>query len=303
MENRDLVKSEVRFSQENHKYTLGDKTLSGITSIINRQLFPNKFSNIPEYILEKAAERGHTIHGKIELAMTIGGFDDDEDVMNFRSLIGERKVITTEYLVSDNEYVASMIDGVFDDYSLYDIKTTSALDIEYLSWQLSIYAYLFELQNNIPAGKLYAIWLPKEQYGNPRMVEVVKIDKDEIKRLLECDMKGEQFTPSQQYAINKNISTDLISGEEVNMIADLFSRLKELEDAKKELQERIKNAMSINGIKKFNSDKLDITYIEEGTKETFDSKQFKQDYPDIYAKYVKTSNVSDSIRIKVKNSF
>jgi hypothetical protein len=232
--------------------------------------------------------------------MTIGGFDDDKDVMNFRSLIGERKVITTEYLVSDNEYVASMIDGVFDDYSLYDIKTTSSLDMDYLSWQLSIYSYLFELQNGVQAGKLYAIWLPKEQYGKPRMVEVTKIDKEEIKRLLECDMNGEQFTPSQEYAINKNISTDLISGEEVNMIADLFSRLKELEDAKKELQERIKQAMYNNGIKKFNSDKLDITYIEEGTKETFDSKQFKADYPDVYEKYVKTSKVSDSIRIKVK---
>ena len=55
-----------------------------------------------------------------------------------------------------------------------------------------------------------------------------------------------------------------------------------------------------NGIKKFNSDKLDITYIEESTKETFDSKQFKADYPDVYEKYVKTSKVSDSIRIKVK---
>lgn len=300
MEKENLVKSSVKFDQEKHRYTLGEKKLNGITAIIERQLFPKKYANIPDSVLEKAAERGHAIHGKIELSMTIGGFDDDADVVNFRSLIGDRKVITTEYLVSDNEHVASMIDGVFDDGSLYDIKTTSSLDVVYLSWQLSIYAYLFELQNGVQAGKLYAIWLPKEQYGKPRMVEVERIDKDEVMRLLECDMKGEQFVPSEKYAINKNVSTDLISGEEVNLIADLFSRLKELEDAKKELQERIKQAMYNNGIKKFNSDKLDITYIEEGTKETFDSKQFKADYPDVYEKYVKTSKVSDSIRIKVK---
>ena len=301
MEKENLVKSEVRFNQEKHKYTLGEKNLNGITAIIERQLFPHKYANIPESVLEKAAERGHAIHGKIELSMTIGGFDDDKDVMNFRSLIGDRKVITTEYLVSDNEYVASMIDGVFDDGSLYDIKTTSTLDMQYLSWQLSIYAYLFELQNEgQKAGKLYAIWLPKEQYGKPRLVEVERIENAEIERLLECDMKGEQFVPSEKYRVSKNISTDLISGDEVNMIADLFSRLKELEDAKKELQERIKNAMFNGGIKKFNSDKLDITYIEESTKETFDSKQFKADYPDVYEKYVKTSKVSDSVRIKVK---
>lgn len=300
MEKENLVKSEVRFNQEKHKYTLGEKNLNGITAIIERQLFPKKYANIPESVLEKAAERGHAIHGKIELSMTIGGFDDDKDVQNFRSLIGDRQVITTEYLVSDNEHVASMIDGVFDDGSLYDIKTTSSLDMVYLSWQLSIYAYLFELQNDIPAGKLYAIWLPKEQYGKPRMVEVERIDKDEVMRLLDADMKGEQFVPSEKYAINKNVSTDLISGEEVNLIADLFQKLKELEDAKKELQERIRTAMAENGIKKFSADKLEITYVEATTKETFDSKQFKADNPDLYANYIKTSNVSDSIRIKLK---
>lgn len=302
MENRDLVKSEVRFSQENHKYTLGDKTLSGITSIINRQLFPNKFSNIPEYILEKAAERGHTIHGKIELAMTIGGFDDDEDVMNFRNLIEERKVIATEYLVSDNEYVASMIDGVFDDYSLYDIKTTSSLDLDYLSWQLSIYAYLFELQNGVQAGKLYAIWLPKEQYGNPKMVEVERIDKSEIERLIDCERNGEQFVPTENNIVKKDVSSDLLTYEEVDVLANLYAQKKALDDAMLELNKNIKERMKMASIKKFSCEKIDITYIDASVKETFDAKRFKEAYPSLYTEFLKVSNVQDSVRIKVKDS-
>ena len=52
----ELVKSSVVFSEENHTYFLGEKQLKGITGMISRQLFPNKYRDIPEYILKKAAE-------------------------------------------------------------------------------------------------------------------------------------------------------------------------------------------------------------------------------------------------------
>ena len=49
----ELVKSSVVFSEENHTYFLGEKQLKGITGMISRQLFPNKYKDIPEYILKK----------------------------------------------------------------------------------------------------------------------------------------------------------------------------------------------------------------------------------------------------------
>ena len=39
----ELVKSGVVFNEENHTYFLGDKQLSGITGMIKRQLFPDKY--------------------------------------------------------------------------------------------------------------------------------------------------------------------------------------------------------------------------------------------------------------------
>ena len=50
----ELVKSSVVFSEENHTYFLGEKQLKGITGMISRQLFPNKYKDIPEYILKRA---------------------------------------------------------------------------------------------------------------------------------------------------------------------------------------------------------------------------------------------------------
>ena len=58
----ELVKSAVVFNEENHTYLLGDKLLQGITGMISRQLFPNKYKDIPEFILKRAAEKGSFMH-------------------------------------------------------------------------------------------------------------------------------------------------------------------------------------------------------------------------------------------------
>ncbi len=71
--------------------------------------------------------------------------------------------------------------------SLGDIKTTASLDREYLSWQLSIYAYLFELQNPlIKVDKLFGIWL---RGNKSELVEIERKPDAEVKRLLECEIK------------------------------------------------------------------------------------------------------------------
>ena len=62
---------------------------------------------------------------------------------------------------------------------LCDIKTTSQLDKEYLSWQLSFY----ELATNKNFDKLYAIWLPKKELGE--LVEIKRKTKEELLNKLE----------------------------------------------------------------------------------------------------------------------
>lgn len=45
------------------------------------------------------------------------------------------------------------------------------------------------------------------------------------------------------------------------------------------------------------SDNMRLTYIEPSTKETFDSKKFKEENPESYKNYIKTTKVKSSIRI------
>ena len=51
----ELKNSGVFFNEEAHEYWLGDKQLSGITGMLQRQLFPDEFNGISEATLNAAA--------------------------------------------------------------------------------------------------------------------------------------------------------------------------------------------------------------------------------------------------------
>ena len=76
-----------------------------------------------------------------------------------------------------------------------------------------------------------------------------------------------------------------------------MNALKEQYDA---FKDKLLNAMEQNGFIKIESEAVRINYIAGSMRETFDSKQFKADMPDLYNEYVKFSNVKPSIRIKVE---
>lgn len=67
-----------------------------------------------------------------------------------------------------------------------------------------------------------------------------------------------------------------------------------------ELKAALLDAMEKNNIKKWENDVIAITYSPPTTRNQLDSKKIKNDHPDIFEKYVKTSSVKSSIRITLK---
>ena len=55
----ELKDSGVLFNKELHEYWLGNKQLSGITGMLQRQLFPDEFDGIPDNLLREAARGLH----------------------------------------------------------------------------------------------------------------------------------------------------------------------------------------------------------------------------------------------------
>ena len=95
------------------------------------------------------------------------------------------------------------------------------------------------------------------------------------------------------------IENGQLAQQTVDLIKNFEIQKKAFEEKYNQFKSDLLNAMEQNGVVKFQSENLTISYIAETERETFDSKQFKADMPELYDEYVKFSKVKPSIRIKV----
>lgn len=312
----ELKKSPVIFDEGAHTYTLDGVRLSGVTAIV-KWMFPDTYKDIPQSVLEKAAEHGSLIHKKCEQYDNCGFGDDLPEVKEYVRLKNQNGLTTAEneYLVDDGKNIASSIDVVFDEdekgcYPLADIKTTSKIHKNNVSLQLSIYAYLFEKCNKgKKAGRLFVVWLPKEQYGKAELMELNRISATDCKKIIKAYLAKEDSTPyREKYFGAKGTSTELEPIEEAlpvhlkdaeDMIISIENSVKELEAKKEVIKQRLYELMVKHNVKKWQSDRLQLIRKLDSTRETLDSTKLKKNYPEVYQECKKVSAVKGSLTIKV----
>lgn len=290
-----LNSSWVVFNEEEHTYTLNGKQLHGITGMLSRQLFADKYKDIPEYILKRAAKRGTEVHKDCEFTDATGLEPQTTEGKNYRELRKDFNVIANEYTVSDNEYFASNIDCVWEkdgEVILADIKTTSHLDEEYLSWQLSIYAYLFELQNpKLKVSQLYGVWLKDNK---KKLVTICRRPTEEIIKLMDCEKNNETYLiPQEENMLITRSAVDILI--EAKQMADYYKKRYE------DIQEQLLAAMKEHGVKSWDTEELKATYSPASKRTTFDTKKFQEEHPELYKEYLKKSTSKESIRITIRN--
>jgi len=299
----ELNDNKVIFRAEDHTYWLNGKQLFGITGMLGRQLFPDKYKGVSDATLANAAKRGNDIHNEC-FQFDMFGTVKSEEVRWYKDLKEKEqfKVIDSEYIVTDKEYFATAIDKVLkfkdcnkNEVDLGDIKTTYSLDEEYLSWQLSINKHLFELNNpKIKVRNLYGIWI---RNGVAKSVKVNEQPQNEVIRLLECEKNGEQFIPQKQVP-EKYESKALVLMRD---LADIAEQIKYLEGSKKEYQSRIEKLFTQFNITKWETDYFTITKKKDYEKETFDSKRFKEENPELYKEFINKTAVKGGIITKLKD--
>lgn len=304
----ELVKSAVFFDEEQHTYTLGTKRLSGITSIIKRLVFPDMYDKVPQAVLNKAAERGTIVHNNIQL--WVSGFnEDDESLKPFVEAFEEAglKAWESEYLVSDNESVASSIDLVClnqDNIILCDIKTTSILHMEYLQWQLSIYAYLFEHQNpELKVSGLKAIHIRNEKCS---IIDVERLSDENVEALLNAYRNGDEFFDNPLHSIPEGLD-DLLKAyaENEQKVQEAKFITDQLDARKKELQEKIVEVMGKDKMTKIDTSIAKVTISADSTKDSFDLKAFRESElfkkaQDSYKEFIKTTTTKGRVTITLK---
>lgn len=304
MKKEDLKQSKVEFYKESHQYVNPDtgNELSGITGIIKDLVFPDKYAGVSEEVLNAAAERGTAIHEMCEefaINGTVEAFMPDEvqAFINRFSICGT-KFIAAEYLVSDEQNIATMIDLVDEDGNLYDIKTTSTIDKEYLSWQLSISACLFEMQNiGKDAGKLYGIWLKGDRC---EVVEVKRLEDEAIEALLVAYLEGSEFSnPLKQLdGIDELQMAKLLEVEQ--SIIRLEDESKRMKEVRQQYVDYMLNEMKNRGVKTLETDSIKLTVKYAYNRTSIDTAAFKNDMPELASKYSKESEVKESLIIKIK---
>jgi len=299
----------VKFLPEEHKYILdGNKELIGVTTLMRRQGLAPDYSMIDEATLQHAADMGTQAHQAIEAYCEGLPVPDIPLLKSFKKL--KLDIIATEYLVSDFNVVASSIDLIakVDDNTvdLIDMKRTSTVHKESVSYQTSIYAYLFEQMNpTIKVRNLYCLPIKKGNVNDinrdkcGELVQLERIDEWDIRTLIDCEATGIMFEKPERIDPTTDLALTFVNGNFPKLVASLRA-IKELEAYIDQAKEGLTNFMTEHGVEKVEFEDVTISLKRPYFSQRFDTKAFRKDYPDLADKYTNSTEVAGSITIKLK---
>ena len=303
-----LKDSGVLFDEEQHTYLLGDKYLSGITGMLQRQFFPNEFEGIPKDVIDAAAQYGTDVHHSCEDFDFSWINDGTVEVQDYIQICKENNLTheCSEYTVTDGSDWASRIDKVYrvsdDTFDIGDIKTYGVMTADKLAkakWQLSIYAFLFELQNKkAKVNRLFIIHLRNKQKKDgtfdhiSEIIFINRIPSEICMDLLATDLRGEQF--ANPYDIPEEISS------QETEIRELMETKSAVEERLATIKADILSKMESLDVRTWATQTMRLTRKLPSTRASFNAALFKQEHPDLdYAPYERVSQVASSLTITI----
>ena len=337
----DLKQSEVVFNEETHRYLRGDAELSGITGLIHAVLLLGVYPDASDYVkkvqIPKAGYYGTCVHKAIqawdELGIELTQFPEKEhptagilpsqdvsaELAYYRKVKPRNvKTVASEFTV-DYLNFASQIDCIWCDNEggiyLVDHKTNN-LDYypggaeglkEYLSWQLSCYAVMFEKQTGKKVKGLIGNWMRK---GVGELWRIDRKPDELVQKLLSTDImpdgNGRFVYLNQEMQVyaekveevkqTESDSSLVVPSDVVTAIATLLKA----EKAAKAMKEKLRELMEDAGVSKWECDQFTATIGKASESTTFDSKAFQADHPDLYKQYLKKTTRKGSFTQKLK---
>ena len=338
----DLTQSEVVFNEETHRYLRGETELSGITGLIHAVLLLGVYPDASDFVkkvqIPKAGYYGTCVHKAIqawdELGIELTQFPEKEHptagILPAQDVSAElayyRKVkprtcktIASEFTVSYGNF-ASQIDAIWCDEEggiyLVDHKTNN-LDYypggaeglkEYLSWQLSCYAFMFEWQTCWKVKGLIGNWMRK---GAGELWRIERKPDELVQKLLSTEIIKQEWGGFTYY--NPEMQVFAAKVEEVKPVAtttdalavpvDVVSAIASLlkaEKAAKAMKEKLRELMEEAGVSKWECPEFTATIGKPSETTTFDVKAFQADHPDLYEQYLQKTTRKGSFSQKLK---
>ena len=180
------MKTNIEFIEDGHIYLNEDGVIIPSVSELIRFKFPEAYKGVPEKILKAKAKYGSKAHDYVERFVN-KEFNLDElrekkidpdyklavEQFEYLRKMWAFQVKNMEQIVSYKGKYAGKYDILTIDDLLIDLKTTTEIHEEWLSWQLGLYYLGLGLTRDFG----YVIWLPKGKSGEVRQINVKTHDE------------------------------------------------------------------------------------------------------------------------------
>ena len=339
---KDLKRSGVAFDEERHTYTLDGRELSGVTSLIHAVLQLGVYPEASDYVrrvqIPRAGYYGTCVHKAIQqwndygiavteypevehpTAGTLPAQDVSAELAYYRGIKPEGcRTVACEFTVSYGDF-ATQIDDIWDNDGIYlvDHKTNN-LDYypggadglkDYLSWQLSCYAFMFEHQTGYKVKGLLGNWLRK---GAGELWRIGRKPDADVECLLSTEIeRNPDDSPGSPRFLYRNDRMQVVpaipdlpapSGGSLAVPSEVTEAIADLlraEKAAKAMKERLRELMEQAGVTKWECDDFTATIGKESVSKSLDSAAFKAAHPEMYKEFTKDVKKKGIFTIKAK---
>lgn len=301
--------SRIFFEPTSHTYLMdGEVLLMGVTELLSKHNLNADYGGIKKEVLDNAAKEGTRLHEMIE------DYDNGQAVLEtpliqqYKQICREHGLVfvTNEYLVSDEELVASKIDGVYrlanGHYVLVDYKFTQKIHWRPLAWQIGVYKVFFERQNpGAVVDATYVLHGDKKTQSLDGLYPVTPVSEAEVDAFLDAERQGIIYIDENA---TKDISEVLEDGEvaqyidTVSLLSEMKAKVKEAEETLKAIDKRILKYMEDNNLEELQAGNGVIKRKKGSVQERVDSDKLKTKFPHIWELVKKEVSVSGSITYK-----
>ena len=181
METFNICGGTLEYIDETHTYLYEGIMLPSVTQILAYKY--NDYANVPEYILQRAGERGTAVHKSIEVFNKTGVDDGTQQVHDFRFLQKQYgfEVLDSELplVIFDNNIpvACGRLDMTFEmggSVGIADIKTNATLNKDKIAYQLNLYRIGLKQSYNVDAKLLKIIHL---RDGKRKFIDIPVIEE------------------------------------------------------------------------------------------------------------------------------
>lgn len=300
----------VTFDPILHEYSdEHGNVLISVTQLLAKHHLSPDYSRVSKQLLSLSAEEGTKVHLAFQLAIESNGIEDSGNPL-VRKFLDEIYPKYTNWQSEQMVYIdknackvpyAGTIDLICynpktNRWIIWDIKTTSSVHKESVSWQTSLYrmawCYLHLIPKNIVDLKcLHAREELKE-------IDLDEIPQDDIEDLIACE--ADDLPYQRETTMILRPDTEALALECESRMVELKKASDEIESVYKRLKEELYEAMLDRNISSLETPKLKISLTRPYSKTGFDSKSFQKDCPELYAKYQTSSTVKGNVKITLK---